>query len=172
MNRVQSQNDDLRKMQQEAMRRVQEMQNKSQGYMRAQSGYNSIYNVSNEQEITKHNEHEFEKPKDKPRQSKQAQRTKMPPSMAQMSPAPPIHTAEAEDIDDCGESDCPCEQEPVCDAVQTIKCCDKDSNHSRCEHQEDNGNNSDIILIIAIILILNGNKNNYALMLALLSLLI
>ena len=61
MNRAQTQNDDLRKMQQEAMRRVQEMQNKSQGYMRTQSGYNSIYNVPNEQEAVKRDEHEPEK---------------------------------------------------------------------------------------------------------------
>ena len=172
MNRMQTQNDDLRKMQQEAMRRVQEMQNKTQGYMRTQSGYNSIYNVSNEQEITKHTEPEFEKPKDKPRQNRQTPRAKIPQPMSQMPPVPTSHPVETEDIGDRVEADCPHEQDELCDDVQAINCCEKDSTNNKYNLKEDNCNNSDIILIIAIILILNGNKNNYALMLALLSLLI
>lgn len=178
MNRVSAQSEDLRKMQQEAMRRVQEMQNKTQSYVR---GSNDRFAGSfslprqNEQELQSDGINDYEKARERSQNVKQSQRVRASARQAQQSAqvtTPPIPPAEAQNQNEHTEKEQDCEKSAEnreSKAVNSLL--DIVENREKSEEKSSFGNN-DIIIVLLILLLLNGNKSNSALILALASLFI
>lgn len=172
MNRPTPQNDDLRRMQQEAMRRVQEMQNRSQSYVR--SGERFSQSSTDERNTSARSNDNTEVTEQRYTQSRSTtQRTRQPQKIP-----PVIQNVESEANGSACGSDIPpepdnCEYQNNCPNTSAADDCREETNICKndCSKQSCCGN--DMVLILLILLLAsNGNRNDSILLAALIFLLI
>ncbi len=177
MNRVSAQSEDLRKMQQEAMRRVQEMQNKTQSYVRGNDRYADSFSLprQNEQEQRSDEINEYERTRERTQNTKQSQRVRaaarqvQQPAQVTPPPVPPVEAqAQNEHTDNERTGD---KNTEACESKTENTLFNIDSVKEKSDGKGNLGSN-DIMIVLLILLLLNGNKSNSALILALVSLFI
>lgn len=167
MNRATPQNDDLRRMQQEAMRRVQEMQNRSQSYVRS----GGISPADERSMPAKSNDSNDGSRYNQSRSSAQRSRQQSRP------PLPVQNTEPVQQEAGCDDN---IPQEPECvECLSSVSSAVGDDNCkdgscpccNTCPKQNGNGNDMAIILLI-LLLAGNNGKNDSILLAALIFLLI
>ena len=170
MNRPTPQNDDLRRMQQEAMRRVQEMQNRSQSYVRSGDRFSQTNTDERSQNVRGSDnievtEQRYSQGRGTTQRSRQPQ--KIPPVIQTVQPSVNDNTCE-NDIPP--ETDC-CECQNTCqstsdDCKEQTNICKNDCSKQNC------GSNDMVLLLLILLLAGNGSRNDSILLAALIFLLI